>query len=50
MSQKRKPAGTSSSSTLHNYISIKSKISKINETPNSQELIVSPSTSDIVGN
>jgi hypothetical protein len=50
MSQKHKPAGTSDSSTLLNYVSIKPKIPKINETPNSQKLFASPSTSDIVGN
>lgn len=48
MYEKRsKPAGISN--TLLNYISIKPKISKINDPFKPQELFASPSTSDIVG-
>lgn len=49
MRQKRsKQAGTSSN--ILNYISIKPKVPKINDPPNSQELFVLSSKSDIVGN
>lgn len=52
MSQKRKKLEVDTSSTLLNYISIKPKMSTINEPPSPQKLftLLSPSTSDIVGN
>ncbi|KAL4126642.1 hypothetical protein QTP88_010854 [Uroleucon formosanum] len=51
MSQKRKKLEVDTSSTLLNYISIKPKMSTINEPPSPQKLftLLSPSTSDIVG-
>lgn len=52
MSQKRKKPKVGTSSTLLKYISIKSKISSINEPPSPQKLFAPPSqsTPDIVGN
>jgi len=51
MSQKRKKPEVGTSSTLLNSISIKPKISTINEPPSPQKLFASPSPStyDIVG-
>jgi len=48
MGQKRTKSGING--TLLNYLSIKPKISRTDDSPNSQALFVSPSTSDNIGN
>ncbi|CAI6347974.1 unnamed protein product [Macrosiphum euphorbiae] len=52
MSQKRKKPEVGTSSTLLKYVSIKPKMSTINEPSSPQKLFASPSQStyDIVGN